>query len=332
MIRRVARVARVAARPRAAVAASLAAAALVAIFALLGWWPAVAVLLALGQAGLIVVVVSLNRRTARSRDIAELSQVATHTLKRLDNVAESTLAAVAAVHIEITDRLASLDQSVERSAIQQRWTTNHGLRQVEAIVQLLLRMKPSVGVPPSGGWAMDAENLLAVVDTVEAESPGLIVELGSGASSVWLGYALKRIGAGRVVSIDHDAQYAELTRDHLRRHGLDHIVEVRVAALGTLADFDHKAPWYELGVFSDLHDIDVLLVDGPPKSTGELARYPALPALADRMAEHAIVMLDDAHRPDEQNILERWRLELPEFEAVDVPGGSHLARLVRTKR
>ena len=57
--------------------------------------------------------------------------------------------------------------------------------------------------------------------------------------------------------------------------------------------------------------IDLLLVDGPPAyAAGHgLARYPALPVLGDRLAPGATVVLDDAERPGEQEVLRRWERE-----------------------
>ena len=64
--------------------------------------------------------------------------------------------------------------------------------------------------------------------------------------------------------------------------------------------------WYEVDAFRDLNEIDLLLVDGPPGSLGETARYPALHVLESRLAPNAVVILDDADRPDEQGIVRRW--------------------------
>jgi len=43
------------------------------------------------------------------------------------------------------------------------------------------------------------------------------------------------------------------------------------------------------------------------------SRFPALPALADRLAPHALVILDDANREPEREIVERWQQLLPEW-------------------
>ena len=55
-------------------------------------------------------------------------------------------------------------------------------------------------------------------------------------------------------------------------------------------------------------EIDLLLVDGPPGygEGMERSRYPALPALEPRLAPGAMVVLDDASRPGEREIIERW--------------------------
>ena len=55
--------------------------------------------------------------------------------------------------------------------------------------------------------------------------------------------------------------------------------------------------------------IDLVFVDGPPGTTGPLARYPALPVLRDRCAPGARFILDDAARPDERTIINRWTRE-----------------------
>ena len=55
----------------------------------------------------------------------------------------------------------------------------------------------------------------------------------------------------------------------------------------------------------------LLVVDGPPGTVRPMARYPALPVLLNRLAADATVVMDDARRPDEQAIAERWAAGLP---------------------
>ena len=78
-----------------------------------------------------------------------------------------------------------------------------------------------------------------------------------------------------------------------------------------------KVPVRPAAVAQGLHDalrddpIDLLVVDGPPAHAAShgLARYPALPLLADRLAPGGTVVPDDAERPGQQEVLRRWERE-----------------------
>ena len=70
--------------------------------------------------------------------------------------------------------------------------------------------------------------------------------------------------------------------------------------------------------------IDLLLIDGPPGYGDGMShsRYPAMPALADRMAPNAMVFLDDADREPEREIVARWSEALPEWKfGIDAASG-----------
>jgi hypothetical protein len=102
-------------------------------------------------------------------------------------------------------------------------------------------------------------------------------------------------------------------------HGLDDLVEVRHAPLtevktefsgaGEDGPVESAPHWYDLSRLDDLDRIGLLFVDGPPQATGEQARYPAVPALLPRCTADAVVVLDDADRPDERALGDRWVAE-----------------------
>lgn len=64
--------------------------------------------------------------------------------------------------------------------------------------------------------------------------------------------------------------------------------------------------------------INLVFVDGPVASLGTDIRYPALPTIADKLAEHCTVVLDDTHRAKEQAIWERWISELSDDFLITV--------------
>ena len=95
-------------------------------------------------------------------------------------------------------------------------------------------------------------------------------------------------------------------------------------------------PWYDDAVVAAGLDvalrgelIDLLLVDGPPAYAAghELARYPALPVLYDRLAPGATVVLDDVERAGEQEVLRRWERETGlDFDRRAADAGVAVAR------
>jgi len=151
-----------------------------------------------------------------------------------------------------------------------------------------------------------------------------VVELGAGMSTVVIARLLAERG-GTLASVEHDPTWADLIRGQLELEGLQGTAGLLSAPLEPNAESWSGAPWYSADAIASLPGaIDLLLVDGPPGSPEESAhsRYPALGALAGRLAEDSVVILDDADREPEREIVERWQQELPEWQfAIDADVG-----------
>ena len=84
--------------------------------------------------------------------------------------------------------------------------------QCEALQSLKKMFPEVVYLPPTRGWAGSPDFLLKLVELVITESPKYVVELGSGVSSVILGLALNKFSNGKLVSIDHEVDFAQKTQ------------------------------------------------------------------------------------------------------------------------
>lgn len=191
---------------------------------------------------------------------------------------------------------------------------------IQALQQLLTRYSPEARLPPVAGWALSPSGLLAVADLIETTGARTVVECGSGTSTLWIGYALKRLGRGRVIALDHLPEYAEKTRAIVAAHGLEEFVDVRLAPLAPRQTPRGEFSWYTFDTAELTEQIDVLLVDGPPQATGRHARYPALPVFVSKLAAGAVVVADDTDRPDEAEMLEFWLAEEPRLTRAESPG------------
>jgi predicted O-methyltransferase YrrM len=198
-------------------------------------------------------------------------------------------------------------------------------RQPEIAAQLAALLQPADPLPPLGGWAVTPDLALHLARHVLAERPRLVLELGSGSSSVVLAEAL-RVTGGKLVSLEHDAAHADRTRQLLRERGLEDVCTVVLAPLVA----DEEAPagggFYDFGVVRELPEglsgpFDLVLIDGPPASKHPEARRPAMLRILPLLAPGGVIVLDDAVRPGEQAIVSHWRLHglLADFSLESLP-------------
>ena len=194
------------------------------------------------------------------------------------------------------------------------WLKSDVVREVDAIGQLRPLLGVEVATPLLDGWAMDPVSVYELVQLVMQRKPRHVVELGSGASTLWLGHALRRLGAGHAWSFDHLAEFGDKTAALIASHGLQEQVEVCVAPLAPFQHGERTYSWYDIPEGGSVQEIDLLLVDGPPGSVGSGARFPALPAFASRLRPDARIVVDDAHRPDEKEVVSQWMALFPALE------------------
>jgi predicted O-methyltransferase YrrM len=166
--------------------------------------------------------------------------------------------------------------------------------------------------------AMRPTGLVTVCNNIVLHGRRRVVELGSGVSTVLLARLLTQrhpVGEFRLVTVEHDREWAQWVTGQLDREGLGGSVTVVHAPLRPHALAESGLCWYDQAALTYGLDtalrgepIDLLVVDGPPayQSGNELARYPALPVLRERLAPGATIVLDDIERTGEQEVLRRW--------------------------
>lgn len=200
---------------------------------------------------------------------------------------------------------------------------------LEDYMQLLRLIPMSLPMPRPGTWAASEDLLLWLAGDVLEHRPRLVVDLGSGQSSVWMAAAMRTAGYdGRVIGVDHDEVYAQGTRELARRQGVEDWLTVVQAPLREQVIEGRSVRWYDLDALAGLEDIDLLCIDGPPGQGTSHARWPALPALHGRLSAKATIVLDDMIRRDEQEILEDWMGRYPGFEVerLDFEKGAAIMR------
>ncbi len=212
---------------------------------------------------------------------------------------------------------ADIEEKVEKEIKKEIKQT---FRQLEALQNLSAVLPANDLLPATRGWAASPDLLVMLVDLVISERPSLVVECGSGASTLWLALAMRQFEIdGRIIALDHDPVFGGKTRDLLARHDVRDLAEVRDAPLESFSLDGETYSWYARRAWEDLTGIDLLFVDGPPATTGHQARYPALPLLSGSLSPVATAVLDDLIVPDMQKVLRRWLDAYPDFGSEILP-------------
>jgi len=234
-------------------------------------------------------------------------------------------------NLELASRIGNLDRQTKetRDTVQRVGTglekelkkeIRQTFRQLEALQNLSAVLPANDVLPATRAWAASPDLLLVLVDLVIAERPSLVVECGSGASTLWLALAMRKFGIdGRIIALDHDPVFGSKTRGFLARHDVADLAEVRDAPLETFSLDGETYSWYARRAWENLTGIDLLFVDGPPATTGHQARYPALPLLAGSLSPVATAVLDDLIVPDMQKVLRLWLDAYPDFDSEILP-------------
>ncbi|MFB3921511.1 MAG: class I SAM-dependent methyltransferase [Terriglobia bacterium] len=185
--------------------------------------------------------------------------------------------------------------------------------QLAALMSVLSCLKITHPIPPLRGWAAGPDFISLCISAILAHKPQNVIECGSGASTVLMCYGLKQVGSGRIWSLEHDENFARTTKEHLAAHGLEEQGQVIHAPLQQVSINGKSWRWYDISIFDRVAPIDLLVVDGPPGNVGPKMRYPALPLLYPLLSPEATIIVDDARREDEEEMINDWLAEFKDF-------------------
>ena len=210
-------------------------------------------------------------------------------------------------------------QSLERTVKSEML---NAAQQLEAFMGVQNYLNHGEHLPGMHGWPISPDFALYLVELIDGNDYDLILEFGSGTSTVVIAKALARIArqqhgkpATVQVAFEHLEQYHAQTQANLRNAGLLEAVQLEFAPL---ADFKalNGTTYSYYSCHAALHKLAeqlssgikiLIIVDGPPASIGKHARYPAVPsALASFKGAHIDILLDDYIREDEKEIVQLW--------------------------
>jgi predicted O-methyltransferase YrrM len=180
-------------------------------------------------------------------------------------------------------------------------------RQSESLAGLYGTLDIRRPLPRTRHWAASPDFLHLMAGEIFRLQPELIVEAGSGASTLIAAYCLRKLGRGKIISFDHMESYAEISRQTIDAHGLGDFAEIVHAPIRQYEIEGRAYPWYDVAELESVDRIDMLIVDGPPEDIAADARYAAVPLLISKLHEKSMVLVDDGARPGETQFVLKWQ-------------------------
>ena len=155
----------------------------------------------------------------------------------------------------------------------------------------------------SEAWKLADDSLRFVTRVLAHLRPRRVLEFGSGVSTRALAVAAARLDEpATVVSLESDPLFERRTRAGLRQDGTDERARVELTHVVVRRWHGRNLPVYDLpGSVADAPAPQLVLVDGPPMPLG--GRAGSLLQAVHLAEPGTVVLLDDAHRPSEQDAL-----------------------------
>lgn len=218
-----------------------------------------------------------------------------------------------------------LERLGERIEVTIQREIANAVKQIEAFANLQGYMASGELMPLLHNWPVSPDFALVMVELLEQCKFDVVVEFGSGSSTLLIARSLALIAKKRPherrpvqIAFEHLEKYHVATADLLICAGLRDEVLLELSPLvPTVVASGETLNYYDPGdvlirAVKALGEIDVprilAVVDGPPESIGPLARYPALEMLLGAFPQQqGFLLLDDYRRQGEQEVARRWQ-------------------------
>ncbi len=192
---------------------------------------------------------------------------------------------------------------------------------IDALMSIHNLLKLNAPLPIMHNWRVSSDYAHEVLSCF-IETKGTVIDIGSGISTLLFGYAVKRNGNGKVISLEHSKEYFEKTKALIKLHQLEEYCELYYCPLIEYNIEGKKWLWYDVKNVALPNKVSLISIDGPPGDTQYLARYPALTILKETIGKGTVIYLDDGNREQEREIAKQWtkKFNLNTVESNDYKG------------
>lgn len=186
-----------------------------------------------------------------------------------------------------------------------------------SILQPLLSGKDYLAI---NGGALRPFCLAYILNEIIINKRKSIIEFGSGISTILIARLIKENGLPvSFVSVEHNIEWIEVLNKQLKRENLTDFVKIehinlvdQNTEIGKVLSYDSKSI---LNITAG-NKYDLIIVDGPPANTSKIrySRYPVFLNLRKNLFNEYCLIIDDANRKGEKEIINRYKNSYPKLE------------------
>ena len=151
-------------------------------------------------------------------------------------------------------------------------------------------------------WSAENEYLLACIKYA-LTCTGPILECGSGFSTLLVGGIAKKRDVDHIV-FEHIGLWSNKMQRALNKYNLSN-TRVCETPIKDYGDFS----WYDILAVTLPEHFALIVCDGPPSSI-KGGRYGLIPLMKNRFSADCVILLDDADRAQEHDIVKQWQKEI----------------------
>ncbi len=175
-------------------------------------------------------------------------------------------------------------------------------------------------------WSMHIQDFVNIFKYITDRGDLRVVELGGGLSTIILACMLSKSSQNSLlITLEGDEYYFKMIEKMILRYKLTKYVRIYHVPYRQYDGYS----WFDKELIKKILEnenlesekIDILLVDAPPGGLCKYSRRPAIPFFLPYIKTNGIVILHDAKRQDEVQILKDWKHYFHECVIVDTPVG-----------
>tara|TARA_B100002003_G_C14014569_1_gene489451 strand:+ start:178 stop:993 length:816 start_codon:yes stop_codon:yes gene_type:complete len=202
------------------------------------------------------------------------------------------------------------------------------IQDIQSHISLHSNLNLNHPLPPFDEWHASPVFLHHIVSLINEVKPRLIIEAGSGNSTLVSASFLKFHKFGQLITLEHDKYYAKRTQDLILLNDLDAVAKVEYSPITNQHIDNHLYQWYDISVLNNVELIDMMIIDGPPKMLVDDYLYPVLPLFYSRLNDKSAILIYNGKRKTVERTINLWKIKYNDITAkyIDMNRGAYLVQ------